>query len=119
MWRTLPPVLVLLDANWDVSKVTGYSRFKSVIRIGYSFIRCQFRQVFASPLGNLCGLLTSRVKVSSPPGEWQEALLHYYSLASFLGCVLLVLRLGKAGGAMAAGFSGNEPSLLADHGNQW
>lgn len=25
-------------------------------------------------------------------GEWQEALLHYYSLASFLGCVL---RLGR------------------------
>ena len=59
-------------------------------------------------------------------GEWQEALLHYYSLASFLGCVL---RLGRAGVPWflwaklatdtGTAFIGNELSLLETSHSSW
>ena len=50
------------------------------------FLGITFRQLLVSKdfHGNGKGQLST--------GEWQEALLHYYSLASFLGCVL---RLGR------------------------
>ena len=56
----------------------------------------------SNPLGNFCGSFCGkqfRVEQRSVlhvlwkqpghswPGEWQDALLHYYSLASLLGCV--------------------------------